>query len=709
MLRSVLVFVLACGSVWLVAGISGGAASRASADEGMWTYNQFPRERVRERYGFLPTDAWLDHVRLSSVRFDSGGSGSFVSATGLVMTNHHVGADCIAKLGASEHDYHRDGFHAKAAADELRCPDLELNVLTTIENVTDEVVARDKGLTDAEAARARGEIIAGIEKRCAAAGTQRCDVVTLYRGGRYDLYKYRKYTDVRLVFAPEFAIAFFGGDPDNFTFPRYDLDVALFRVYEGGKPVAPAHYLKWSPVGAREGELVFTSGHPGSTARLATRAMLETYRDVLYPAVVGDLERQQQLLARYAERGPDAERDARKVAFSVDNSLKAIRGYLAGLSDVALMKRRIAVEDELRKRVAEKPEQKGASDAWSVIDQAEQVARKLTPHYLLEEGRRARSSAVEPNPFNASLFKIARALVRLVDEREKPSEKRLREYGDAARPALELWLYSPAPVHLELEEEQLRSALEQLAQKLGSADPVVKLALQKKTPAVRARELVRGSKLFDVAFRKQMAAGRAAQDAAKDPLLAFARALDPEARALRTKMEDEVEAPEELALGRIARAQLALDGPGVPPDATGTLRLSFGKVEGYREGTRGIPPFTMIAGLFLKSQRAAGKLPYELPARWVAAKPKLKPLTPMNLVSSNDIIGGNSGSPLVNQAAEIVGLVFDGNLESLANVFVYRGGSDRAVSVHSAAILEALRKVYGADALADELTGKLQP
>ncbi|MEO6953816.1 MAG: S46 family peptidase, partial [Polyangia bacterium] len=587
MLRPPLVLLLACASIAVLGG-----AGRVSADEGMWTFNQFPKERLKERYGFLPTDGWLDHVRLASVRFNSGGSGSFVSSTGLVMTNHHVGSDCMAKLGASGHDYHRDGFHAKTAADELRCPDLELDVLVGIEEVTAEVTSLDKGLSDADAARAHVEKIAAIEKRCVAAGTSRCDVVTLYRGGRYDLYKYKKYTDVRLVFAPEFAIAFFGGDADNFSYPRYDLDVALFRAYDAGKAVVPAHYFKWSPVGAREGELVFTSGNPGSTSRLATQAMLETYREVLHPTLIADLERQQQLLTRYAERGPDAERDARKLAFSVDNSLKAYRGQLEALKDPALMKKKAAREADMQKRMAAKPELKAATDAWELIEHAQQIARATIPRLLLLEGRHLRSSNSEPNPMNARLYVIARALVRLVDEQAKPSEKRLREYGDSMRPALELWLYSPAPVHLDLEEEQLRSALEQLATKLGAKDPAVKLALAGKTPAVRAKELIRGTKLVDVAFRKQLATGRAAQDVAKDPLVAFARALDPEARVVRKKMEDELEAVEEQGLAQIARAQLALDGPTVPPDATGTLRLSFGKVEGYREGARNIPPFT---------------------------------------------------------------------------------------------------------------------
>ncbi len=682
-------------------------AGMARADEGMWTLNNFPRQLLKDRYGFDPTQAWLDHLRLSSVKFGAGGSGAFVSQNGLVMTNHHVGADCIGKLSRADRDYYKLGFYAKTAADELKCPDVELDVLDGIEEVTAEVRATERpGASDAEATTARKEKIAAIEKRCAdpqkTPGT-RCDVVTLYRGARYDLYKYRRYTDVRLVFAPEQEIAFFGGDAANFTYPRYDLDVAFFRAYERDQPVQSAQFLRFSPSGPREGELVFTSGHPGSTQRLATRSMLETLRDVVYPTALADYARVHALLIEFAARGPEQQRVAQPTLFRVENVQKALTGYLDGLKDPSVMARKIEQEARLKQAVAGRPGLAAAKAAWPSIDRAEELARKDYARYLLLEGS-PRSTLSNLNSYNSRLFGIARTLVRLVDEQALPSEKRLKEYGDAARATLELALYSAAPIERELEEALLAGALERTAKRLGASDPTVQLALAGKTPAARAKELVRGTKLADVAVRRALGASRKAQDEAKDPLIVLARALDAEGRALRKRHDEEVEGVEERALGAIARAQVEIDGPGTPPDATGTLRISFGRVAGYKEGERGIPPMTVYVGMFGKSQKANNQPPWHLPERWLAAKPKLKPTTPINLVSTNDIIGGNSGSPLVNGAGEVVGLIFDGNIQSLANNFLYRSEQDRAVSVHSVGLLDAIRKVYDAGALVDELT-----
>jgi hypothetical protein len=562
------------------------------------------------------------------------------------------------------------------------------------------------GASDAERATARKEKIAAIEKRCAdAANTPgtRCDVVTLYRGARYDLYRYRRYTDVRLVFAPEQEIAFFGGDPANFTYPRYDLDVAFFRAYDKDRPVESKNYLRWSAAGPREGELVFTSGHPGSTQRLATRTMLETFRDVSYPTALADLARIHTLLVAFAARGTEQKRVAQRTLFRVENAQKAITGYLDGLKDPTVMARKIEEESHLKQGVKEQKGQTGADDAWASVERAEAVARKEYPRWVLLEGA-PRSTLSNLNGYNSLLFGIAKTLVRMVDERALPSEKRLKEYGDAGRHTLELALYSPAPIDLDLEEAMLAGALERTKQKLGAGDPSVKLALGGKTPAARAKELVRGTKLADVAVRRALGASRAAQDEAKDPLIELARVLDPVARELRKRHDDEVEGVEERALGAIARAQVQIDGPGTPPDATGTLRISFGQVAGYKEGDKGIPPMTVYVGMFMKSKNANNEPPWHLPDRWLAAKPKLKPTTPINLVSTNDIIGGNSGSPLVNRAGEIVGLIFDGNLQSLANNFLYRAELDRAVSVHSVGIVDALRNVYDAGSLVEELT-----
>ena len=692
---------------WLALLVSTLALSQSSrADEGMWTVNNFPRVLVKDTYGFEATTKWLEHLQLSSVRFGSGGSGSFVSPKGLVLTNHHVGADCIAKLGQRDRDYHRDGFYAKTTAEALRCPGLEVNVLLAVEDVSAEVRGKDAGTgIDVAATTARKERISNIEKRCSDENAgARCDVVTLYRGGRYDLYRYKRYTDVRLVFSPEFAIAFFGGDADNFTYPRYDLDMALFRVYENDKAVTPARYLRWSAAGAREDELVFTSGHPGSTMRLATVSMSQMLREVSFPLALEELTRQRELLATFAKLGGEAERSSRKLAFSVDNAFKAYTGYLGGLNDAALFGRRVEAEASLKQRLAKKNDA-DLMASWSVIEGAMKVASQIAWRLYLVEGRRP-LAANDANPFGAQTFGFAKTLVRLVDEQDKPSEKRLREYGDAGRTALELALYSPAPINLDLEETLLASALQRLTAKLGARDPLVKIALAGKPAAVRATDLVRGSRLSDVATRRSLAGSRAAQDLAKDPMIAFARSLDREARALRQRYGDEVEGPVELALGRIARAQLALAGDSLAPDATGTLRISFGKVAGYIDNDRPVPPMTVLAGMFGKSRKANDQPPWQIPKSWVDAKPKLKPLMPMNLVSTNDIIGGNSGSPLVNAGGEVVGLIFDGNIQSLVNDFVYRGSVDRAVSVHSVAIIEALRKVYDAGALADEIVGR---
>jgi hypothetical protein len=688
----------------VVAGVVAGVlfalpgAGQARADEGMWTYNNFPRERLKRAYDFAATDPWLEHLRLSSVRFNSGGSGSFVSDRGLVMTNHHVGADCVNKLGATDRDYIKDGFYAKAAAAEIKCPDLELNVLTAIEDVTAEIKSVDKpGMDEAAVNKAQKEKMAALEKACTDKTHERCDVVTLYQGGVFNMYRYKKYTDVRLAFAPEFQIAFFGGDPDNFTFPRYDLDVAFFRVYEGGQAVRPRHYLKWSQDGVREGDLVFTSGNPGNTERLDTVAQLEVLRDLVYPTMLKDLKKTESVLKAYGARGAEEERQARTPLFGVQNSIKALTGYLGGLTDAQLMEKKRTQEEALKQQVAAAPDkQKLYGGVWDAVAGAERAYAKLYRRWSLLEGRR--------NPFLAKPFQIARTLVRLADEKQKPSEKRLREYRDSNLQSLELELFSSAPQYPAMDEALLASALARLEGELSASDPLVKAALAGSRPEARAKELIAGTKLADVAVRRQLAQGKAQVEASKDPLILFARAIDGEARAVRKQYEDQVEGVVKKNLGLLGRAQFETAGLDHYPDATFTLRVSYGTVVGYSENGRRVPPMTTFGGLFVRSTKAGGKFPWDLPRRWVDAKSRLKPTTPMNFVSTNDIIGGNSGSPVVNRAGELVGLVFDGNIHSLANNFIAGAPLDRAVSVHSSALLEALRHVYDAAALADELS-----
>jgi hypothetical protein len=524
-------------------------------------------------------------------------------------------------------------------------------------------------------------------------------MVTLYRGGAYNLYKYRKYTDVRLVFAPEFDIAFFGGDPDNFTYPRYDLDVAFFRAYEGKQPVRREQYLRWSAAGPREGELVFVSGHPGTTGRLLTLAQLEFLRDVSYPFVLKTLKRRQRLLQAFAARGTEEERISKDELFGVENSLKAYTGFQSGLNDKRLIAKKEAKEQELRGLIAaDAAKQKQFGHAWAAISEAQKKYQAFYPRYYLME----RQLAVR-----STLFHIARDIVRLVEEKTKPNEKRLREYRESNLPSLEQELFSPAPIYDSLETVTLTDVLAQLREALGAEDPVVKKVLGEESADKVAGRLVSGTKLLDVAARKALVeGGEKTVEASPDPMIQFARLLDPDARAVRKQFEDEVESVETVNGALIAKALFSVRGASVYPDATFTLRLTFGEVKGYMEGRNKISYTTTFRGLY---QRATGKPPYKLPKTFLQKKAALRLDTPYNFVSTADIHGGNSGSPVINIAGEIVGLIFDSNIYGLPNRFVYTDEQARAVSVHSQAILEALRKVYGAGALADELKPPKEP
>jgi len=672
----------------------------ALADEGMWTFNLFPKAALKARHGFAVTDAWLERVRLASVRFNSGGSGSFVSARGLVMTNHHVGADCIQKVGAAGKDYIADGFIARTEAEEVRCPDLELNVLVGIDDVTKDIKAIEQpGVPPAELNRLQKIKMSELEKACAERTGQRCDVVTLYSGGLFHLYRYRKHTDVRLVFAPEGQSAAFGGDPDNFTFPRFAFDVAFFRVWHEGRPLQVEPYLQWSAKGARDGDLVFTSGNPGSTSRLATVAQLEFLRDLAYPQRLANTARVRGVLQAYAATSPEAERQTRTPLHSADNTTKALTGYLAGLRDPGLMAKKQKAEAELqaRIRVLQAKQQPGgeAAPVWGEIAAAVTAHRAFFLRHTLTEG----------STLNSRLFAIARHLHRLGAERQLPSEKRLREYRDSNLASLELGVFSAAPIYPALETALLQSALEQLQKELGDKDPLVLAALAGQTPAARAKAVVAATRLADVAVRKSLAADKKALDASQDPMLQLARALDPEARTLRKRFEDEIEGVIKRGATLLARAQFDAEGLKQYPDATFTLRLSYGKVLGYQDAGKTVAPLTTVGGMYARADEHGGKHPWDVPKRWQDAKTKLDPKLPMNFASTNDIIGGNSGSPVVDRKGEVVGLVFDGNIQSLPGNFAYDMGQNRAISVHSAVILTALDAVYAAPALAAELRG----
>jgi len=670
-------------------------APLALADEGMWLYNAFPTDRVQKQYGFLPTQEWLDHLRLSSVRFNNGGSGSFVSADGLAFTNHHVGADCIEKLGTAGADYMKNGFYAKTRADEAKCPDLELNVLVGIDDVSAKVkAAATPAMSAADAGQAQRSAMSAIEKDCSTSSGLRCDVITLYSGEVYNLYKYKKYTDVRLVFAPEFDAAFFGGDPDNFTYPRYDLDITFFRIYENDKPVHLDHYLRWSKVGVKDGDLIFVSGHPGGTDRLKTVAELLFLKNREYPSRLASYKRRIATLEKFSAESAENARIAQEDIFSLQNSQKAINGEYEGLQDMAVLSQMNTAEHEREKAYMDK--HTGAPNPWEQISNAMKVNREIYDAYTYFEPRR----------FNSKLMSYARTLVRAAEERQKPNGDRLREYRDSALPSLEQQLFSTAPIYKNLETASLAIFLAQMREAVGAEDPAVIAALSGKSPEAAAKALIGSTKLEDVAVRKQLYdGGKAAVDTSTDPLIVLMRSENAEARAVRKRFEDEVDSVVKRDGATIARARFAETGFTQPPDATFTLRLSYGPVKGYEENGKKIPYFTTFAGAFQHAAEHGNKPPFNLAASWPKMKSKLNLQTPLNYVSTADIIGGNSGSPTVNKAGEVVGIIFDGNIQSLVLDFYYEDGQARAVHVDSRGIIEALRNIYGADGLANELTG----
>jgi len=672
------------------------------ADEGMWLFNAPPLAALKQKYGFEPTPAWLNHVQKASVRFNSGGSGSFVSADGLVMTNHHVGADDLQKLSTPEKNYLRDGFQAKTRAEEIKCKGLELNVLQSIKDVTADVTGAVKAdLPPAEAFKARQSKIAELEKGAAdPAKNIRADVVTLFAGGQYHLYTFKKYTDIRLVFAPEKQIAFFGGDPDNFEFPRYDLDMCFFRVYENDKPITPEHHLKWSPNGSKEGELIFVSGHPGRTNRQNTLTELEYLRDIGYPYLLQRLNRLEVLLNSWVERSEDNRQKGEDELFGIQNSRKARIGGLGGLLDPVLLGRKKAEEEGLRKFIAASsdPIVAPAAKAFDTIAAAEKVRAQIIKDVTLLENAAA---------FNSHSFHTARTLLRAAAEKPKPGGDRLREFADARLPSLEFQLYSDEPIPEDFEVLKLADGLTLLANAYGVDNDLVQKVLAGKSPRDRAFELISGTKVRDVAFRKKLyEGGQTAVDAAKDPMIELARLVDQTSRDVRKRFETEVEEPKRQAYSALAKARYAMNGASVYPDATFTLRLSYGTVKGYTEDGKKVPAFTTFAGLYERSKEQGNKGPFELPKLWLERKDKLDLSTPLNFVSTADIIGGNSGSPVVNKDGEVVGLIFDGNIQSLVLDFIYDDTIARAVSVDSRGMIEALRKVYQADWLANELVGK---
>jgi hypothetical protein len=682
------------------------AISSAFADEGMWLFNNPPLKQLKEKYHFEPTPQWLEHLQKSSVRFNSGGSGSFVSSNGLAITNHHVGLDTLQKLSNEKNNYVRDGFYAKTQADEPRATDLELNVLMSMEDVTARVTAALKpGMTAEQSAAARQKAIAEIEKESKDKTGLRSDVVTLYQGGAYHLYRFKRYDDVRLVFAPEQQIAFYGGDPDNFEYPRFDLDICIFRAYENGQPAKIEHYLKWNPEGPKDGELTFVSGHPGKTDRQLTLDELADMRDHEAPYLLNMFNRREVFFSAWAGRSFENARRSREDLFGIQNNRKRYDGYLAALLDPEIDKSLKAREQKLRDAMGKDAKWKGTLAAYDRIRKANEETAKILPVYNYYETFRGKqgSSYRAPRGFYSNLFKYARRLLRAGDERPKPNGERFPEFRDSNKESLELDLFSTEPVYDDMEQIMLTDSLTDLATRFGYNDPLVQKVLAGKSPTARAAELIAGTKLKDVAVRKQLyESGAAAVTAAKDPMIELARSVDGPARAARKVYESQDETKQQ-AYADIAKARFAIEGTSNYPDATFTLRLSYGAVRGYEENGKPVASFTDLAGLYARSAEHNNQPPFDLPAHWVEKKSALNLATKYDFVSDADIIGGNSGSPVVNQANEFVGIIFDGNIQSLVLDCIFSDKQARAVSVDSAAITEALRKVYDAGPLADEL------
>jgi len=684
----------------LVATVLAGLALAqiARADEGMWTFDNFPSKTVETKYGFSPTQAWLDHVRLASLRIAGGCSASFISPEGLVMTNHHCVVDCVEQLSTPQQNFVDTGFAAETAAEERKCPDFELDQLVEIRDVTTEVQGALAGKTGDAANKALHGKQAELEQSCGKDTGVRCDLVTLYHGGIYDLYRYKRYTDVRLVFAPEFEIAQFGGDPDNFNFPRFDFDIGVVRAYEGDTPASTPDYLRWSANGSKDGDLVFVSGNPGHTAREQTAAQLAFDRDISFPFTIPMTAEYRGQLEQFVTRGPEQAREAKDELFFMENDFKAYVGEHRALLDPRFFAEEQQEEQKLRAAVAADPKLAEDASAWDEIAQTQRVRAQLYARgstFALRQGFAAHF-------LREGLLGYALTIVRAASERAKPNAERLPDYNDQSLIHVQQELKAPVPIYKDLEELKLAFLFTIMRRDMGADDPFVRKMLGKESPEQLAQRLISGTKLEDAKLREELYdGGQSAVAASSDPMVRFAALISDDLLAMRKDYEARVDAPTRAAAKRIANARFAVYGTSIDPDATFTPRLTYGTVKGFEDAEgKFVEPYTTIGGLF---ERATGAPPYRLPESWLKAKASLNLSLPMNLSTTDDIVGGNSGSPVFDKDAKIVGLAFDGNIFSLGGDYGYDAAKNRAVAVDSRTLLEGLKKVYHLDRVVDEI------
>lgn len=668
----------------------------AWSDEGMWTIDNFPSSRVSEKYNVDVDEEWLRSAQLSTTRLENGCTGSFASADGLVLTNNHCTWGCIRDLSSDERNLSDEGFIATSREEELQCPGQQISVLVKLDNVTNDIASTTQDLADAEANEARKARLTDLESACeeAAGDKLRCEAVSLYNGGQYFIYTYKRYDDVRLVFAPELDIAAFGGDPDNFNFPRWCFDMSFLRVYEDGKPASTPNYLRWRESGPQDAEPVFITGHPGSTDRLLTTSQLKMLRDDVIPLWLLRYSELRGRMLVWQNTSPEAARIVQQRILGIENGIKVRRNQLKALHDDDMMAIKADQEAQLREAIAEDPELQAAyGDAWDLIDSAIQAHQNMYEEHLFIENDAALYS---------ELYYYAKTIVRGVAERERPNNERLRAYTDAALPQIEQRLFAVRPIDKNYEKLRLAFSLEKMREWLGPDSKYVHRILGKESPESLAARLVEDSRLDDPAYRETLWKGNEKElKTSDDRMIQLALAIDPDARALRTRYENDVEAPRIRGEEKIADARFRIYGTDTYPDATFTLRITYGAVEGWEERGKMIESFTHTNRLF---ERATGQRPFSLPASWSRVREDLNPDTPFNFSLTTDITGGNSGSPIVAGDGTLVGLAFDGNIHSIAGDYWFNQNNNRTVGVNTAIILEALKVVYGADQLLDELT-----